>query len=219
MLPSVSFRKSITWLPDAASEPTDTIVLTGRSSCFIDTRFIKGTEELDWAFAGYRSTDGNLSRFKHYIDSRTMDPKCVIDEGENTVLDDGNVVEKGVMVNPETGLMTSYEEVWDDEDSDHCVFITRKGDDASCEEAWHGLVGEYQAALGRTSSGVFWAWQAKWEGKAWVVKHRTASSISLEPSGITFLPRNVNLLGWSDGDDIEYGAAKSRWRVLEISAF
>lgn len=56
---SISFRQSIRWLPDGASEPTDTIVLTGfKTGVFLDVRFIKSTNDLDWAFAGYRSSGG-----------------------------------------------------------------------------------------------------------------------------------------------------------------
>ena len=53
---SVAFRKSIRWLPDPPSEPTHTVVLTGPSGVFLDIRFLKDTpNEIDWAFAGYRT--------------------------------------------------------------------------------------------------------------------------------------------------------------------
>jgi hypothetical protein len=54
---SITIRQSIRWLPNEATEPTHTIVLTGpKSGVFLDVRFLKGTDELDWAFAGYRYT-------------------------------------------------------------------------------------------------------------------------------------------------------------------
>jgi hypothetical protein len=54
----LSFRLSLRWVPDEASEPTQTIVLTGaRTGVFLDVRFFKETQDLDWAFAGYRTTD------------------------------------------------------------------------------------------------------------------------------------------------------------------
>jgi len=54
----ISHRLSIRWIPEEASEPTNTIVLTGASTgAFLDVRFIKETKTLDWAFAGYRYTD------------------------------------------------------------------------------------------------------------------------------------------------------------------
>lgn len=35
---TVSYRKFIRWLPDDASEPTSTIVLTSRENRFVDVR-------------------------------------------------------------------------------------------------------------------------------------------------------------------------------------
>lgn len=59
MSASISFRQSIRWLPDEASEPTQTIVLTAlESGAFLDVRFEKENGKLDWAFAGYRSAGG-----------------------------------------------------------------------------------------------------------------------------------------------------------------
>jgi hypothetical protein len=60
----VSHRLSIRWLPDEASEPTDTIVLTGaRKGVFLDTRFFKANKALDWAFAGYRFEESTTPSF------------------------------------------------------------------------------------------------------------------------------------------------------------
>ena len=96
----ISHRLSIRWVPEEASEPTDTVVLTGaRTGTFLDVRFFKETgKTLDWAFAGYRYIDSgllrafsllegatvlhlrslfvtsdtpNVVRFRHHIDSRT----------------------------------------------------------------------------------------------------------------------------------------------------
>lgn len=56
---SISFRDSIRWLPHEASEPTETLVLTGKdTNTFLDVRFLKESTELDWAFAGYREHEG-----------------------------------------------------------------------------------------------------------------------------------------------------------------
>ncbi|KAF9031802.1 hypothetical protein BDZ89DRAFT_948515 [Hymenopellis radicata] len=122
---SISYRDSIRWLPDDASEPTDTIVLTGRNSnIFVDVRFLKGTSELDWAFAGYRSTrEPKQTQFIHLIDSRTTDAMSVEDCGTNTQLPDGRTLECGEMVNPATGQMAAYEEIWRDETHDEYLFV------------------------------------------------------------------------------------------------
>lgn len=54
---SVSERRSIRWPPAPASEPTDTLVLSGPTGVFVDVRFLKdapGEGVLDWAFAGFK---------------------------------------------------------------------------------------------------------------------------------------------------------------------
>lgn len=66
----ISHRVSIRWPPGEASEPTNTIVLMGaRRGIFLDTRFIRVTKKLDWAFAGYRSQSTAPSFVKPYISS------------------------------------------------------------------------------------------------------------------------------------------------------
>lgn len=60
----ISHRLSIRWVPEEASEPTNTVVLTGaRTGTFLDVRFFKeAPKTLDWAFAGYRYIDPGLLR-------------------------------------------------------------------------------------------------------------------------------------------------------------
>ncbi|KAF3046865.1 hypothetical protein E8E12_003933 [Didymella heteroderae] len=133
----VSIRKSIRWLPDDASEPTSTIVLSSSERRFVDIRILKPADEtsrdqdehldlkrLDWAIAGTSSSvpapskgaDVKLSTFHHWIDSRTLDIEAATDAGYMYPMPpDGRdelVLEKGNMVNPETGVPTDYEEVW-----------------------------------------------------------------------------------------------------------
>jgi len=70
---SVSVRRSICWLPGQKSEPTDTLVLTGgRTGVFVDIRFLKDSNELDWAFAGYRKSGQSLSRILDEVCSRAQ---------------------------------------------------------------------------------------------------------------------------------------------------
>lgn len=59
MAPRVSIRISLRWLPDVASEPTDTVVF-GVGSYYLDLRVLKSDNSIDWALAGERqvlSTD------------------------------------------------------------------------------------------------------------------------------------------------------------------
>lgn len=57
----------------------------------------------------------SISQFVHWIDSRTSSPENATDEGEMYPQPDGTTLETGFMVNPETGIITGYEEVWDDD--------------------------------------------------------------------------------------------------------
>jgi len=80
---------------------------------------------LEWAFAGTSNTtltdklddDGNRvphCEWKHWIDSNTNNPGT--DEGDMYTQPDGKTLERGEMVNPATGTMQAYEELWRDEE-------------------------------------------------------------------------------------------------------
>ncbi len=53
MAPRVSIRISLRWLPDAASEQTDTLVF-GVGAYYLDLRVLKSDNSIDWALAGER---------------------------------------------------------------------------------------------------------------------------------------------------------------------
>ncbi|KAI0603119.1 hypothetical protein F4775DRAFT_587647 [Biscogniauxia sp. FL1348] len=130
---SISIRESIRWLPDPASEPTSTVVLTSPGRRFVDIRILRskpGTAEtseeifgevplsgVDWAFAGFsqseRRDDGSRHCvWRHFVDSRSGIADGVADEGDMFPRADGRQLETGRMVNPATGRETDYEEVW-----------------------------------------------------------------------------------------------------------
>lgn len=138
---SISVRKHIRWGSEPSSEPTSTLVLTSPGRRFVDIRVLTaaspglgldtetghesfGTltrDRLDWAFAGTSSSttvsraDGSEathSVFNHWIDSRTTEPQLVRDEGDMVPCPGGLALEVGTMVNPATGRMTEYEELW-----------------------------------------------------------------------------------------------------------
>ncbi|KAJ6440618.1 sodium/nucleoside cotransporter [Purpureocillium lavendulum] len=142
---SISIRKSIRWLPDEAGEPTSTVVLTSPARRFVDLRILKPDagaapdgngpdarlplSRLDWAIAGTSSSSTTMrddgaggqvevthGRWTHWVDSTTRDAGGVVDEGDMVAREDGTVLETGRMVNPATGLVTPYEEVWEDEE-------------------------------------------------------------------------------------------------------
>jgi hypothetical protein len=53
MAARISRRISIRWLPEEASEPTDTLVLS-LGGWYVDLRIDKATGGIDWALAGQR---------------------------------------------------------------------------------------------------------------------------------------------------------------------
>ena len=81
---------------------------------------------LEWAFAGTSSSsiippeeEGDAptshSEWVHWVDSKTDQPAT--DEGDMFPLPDGvHTLECGRMVNPDTGLLTEYEELWTDDE-------------------------------------------------------------------------------------------------------
>ncbi|OAQ75185.1 sodium/nucleoside cotransporter [Purpureocillium lilacinum] len=138
---SISIRKSIRWLPGEAEEPTLTVVLTSPARRFVDLRIVKPAasatadadesdarlpfSRLDWAIAGTSSstTRDDVSggvithgKWTHWIDSTTRKASGVVDEGDMVTQADGTTLETGSMVNPATGRVTAYEEVWEDEE-------------------------------------------------------------------------------------------------------
>ncbi|KAJ7484096.1 hypothetical protein B0H11DRAFT_2173159 [Mycena galericulata] len=205
---SISFRESIRWLPGGASEPTQTIVLTAKSGVFLDVRFDKESGELDWAFAGYRSSEEpNSTRFTHHIDSRTLDPLGVVDVGTNTPLPDGTTLEAGEMVNPATGVLTRYEEVWRDVECADALFVRNMA-----SSVWRARVGSWQLALGRngTRTENFWAWQAERNGPGseWMRRYSTKMDAILHED--RYLPEDC--VSWEAGSTVEW--LGERWEVL-----
>lgn len=112
-------------------------MLTSPGRLFVDVRILTDErgqvtsgddvplDRLDWAIAG-TSFSSSLSsqagagswhaRWEHWIDSRT-DAAAAADEADMVTLGPDNVVlEKGAMVNPQTGRVAPYEEIWEDED-------------------------------------------------------------------------------------------------------
>ncbi|KAI9732598.1 MAG: hypothetical protein M1834_003934 [Cirrosporium novae-zelandiae] len=116
-VPTITQRRYIRWLPEDPNEPTDTIVLTSSSSYFVDLRFGKGRNkkelgELEWGFAGASNSENGHGVWTHWVDSNSDMPGK--DEGDMSTQLDGDTLEKGQMVNPTTGLLTKYEELWHD---------------------------------------------------------------------------------------------------------
>ncbi|KAI0033599.1 hypothetical protein K488DRAFT_77814 [Vararia minispora EC-137] len=149
---SISTRIGISWSGGEQHEPTDTLVLTGKSY-FVDVRIKRNDKRLDWAFAGTKSSEpGPIegqthSAWHHTIDSRSTIP--VKDEG---ILfpdpsDPTKTIERGSMLNPETGSVEEYEECWNDIEppSGSIVAFLEKEDGM----AMVGIIGSRRLGIGR----------------------------------------------------------------------
>ncbi|KAG0639844.1 hypothetical protein HOY80DRAFT_961217 [Tuber brumale] len=125
---SISARVSIRWLPAPASEPTSTLVTTAPNLQFVDLRLpasLDNSTPPQWAIAG-RTVVGTPMRWVHDIDSRTDTPGE--DSGMNTPLPNGDILEKGRMVDDEDGQVKDYEEVWRNVDIDEGVALVLECD-------------------------------------------------------------------------------------------
>ena len=141
-------------VPGEAEEPTSTIVLTSKSSHYVDVRIYKDQCQkepdsageinsiavLEWAFAGTSNTTEGFSGpgdakhlhsvWEHWIDSNSDDPRP--DEGDMWPQCNGDVLERGTQIDPITGLQTEYEELWGDlkaekvgEEKEHVSIVLR----------------------------------------------------------------------------------------------
>lgn len=128
----VSTRISLRWLPNAPSEPTDTLIFN-IGSYFMDLRVLKADAKIDWGMAGVReilsqspcsyspinplfiympkANHGTVKcRWIKTIDS--LGPSEP-DEGEFTKLPNDDYLETGSMPYAENGgVVTEYEEVF-----------------------------------------------------------------------------------------------------------
>ncbi|KAI0405355.1 hypothetical protein F4802DRAFT_597189 [Xylaria palmicola] len=232
---SISIRRSIRWLPDAASEPTSTIVLTSPERRFVDIRVLKAAPEqstasLDWAFAGISFSEMRHgvrhAAWRHVVDSRTPTPGAVVDEGDIFPQHDGTTLETGRMVNPATGDLTEYEEVWTDLEAEGILpaspnqgALTGRPT-ARCVvlelEDGHREARGFAICLGRYYQGVarvghdFAAERWLWTEGEWRPEYRV---------GHLRIPRSTLLdnPSLSGGDEVGSEDTCQRWRVAEVA--
>ncbi|OAA45592.1 hypothetical protein NOR_03381 [Metarhizium rileyi] len=229
---SVSVRRSIRWLPEETNEPTSTIVLTSPQRHFVDLRILKenagsgsgsGTQDtlplsrLDWAIAGTsssctRTLDGKQvchSRWEHWIDSRCSQPEEASDEGDMYPQPDGSTLEKGSMVNPDTGRETAYEEIWDDENAvpttsgQVCVVLKYEEGESRGLAVRLGKYAQGFARMGRDISLERWEW-------------RDCRAVRTVRMGTEALPCRETLdTVYALGEEVTCGGKK--WTVVEVA--
>jgi hypothetical protein len=125
--PSISHRLSLRFESDGLPtnsdhlERTSTLVLNGggTSALFTDFRPLRAAPaECEWAFAGVKTIlpDGRTC-WTHDVDSRRAHTvpggeEEAPDVGACETLPNGDEIERGEMVNPATGRIERYEELW-----------------------------------------------------------------------------------------------------------
>lgn len=119
--PSVARRISMRFLHNEPTEHTSTLVLNagGATNLYTDFRpFLDDPANCEWAFAGQKVylSDGRCA-FSHLVDSRVpAGGEPAPDIGRWHVLANGDELETGEMLNPASGRVEPYEEVWREED-------------------------------------------------------------------------------------------------------
>ncbi|UKZ78580.1 hypothetical protein TrVFT333_006326 [Trichoderma virens FT-333] len=235
---SISFRKFIRWLPDEASEPTSTLVLTSPEKRFVDIRVLLAagsdsltdSEEilplsrLDWAMAGTSSStviaEGHsLSRWRHWIDSRALDAPP--DEGHMYPQPDGlSTLEKGQMTNPATGKDTDYEEMWFDPppkttggNKALCVVLIME-DEKKGKKGMFVRLGEWAQVFVRDGAGeedlVAERWEWRDDGKVWRRIVRLGDTERKLPCEEVLAAVEVKV-----GD--EFSVGDEAWKVVEAA--
>ncbi|GAA5825648.1 hypothetical protein JCM11251_000322 [Rhodosporidiobolus azoricus] len=188
---------------------------------------------VDWATAGWKKLLPLVEGEKHpkasftaVIDSRSprfsstssssslpaQPENSPPDEGSFETLSNGDVLERGEMLNPKTNKVQPYEEVWRrlplvPEEDEETVWVLVMEVEDEHGRAFVGQVGDYQLALNDGPGGFGIAWREKRDGQ-WEVVHQNKAGKDL-PS-IAHVPQCV--------EEGHYVTLEGRrWRVVEAS--
>ncbi|GAA5860019.1 hypothetical protein JCM1840_001843 [Sporobolomyces johnsonii] len=240
MDPLVSTRISIRWPPAPPTDHQAVCVIQGRSGFFLDLRLRRtighDLEEKDcevaWATAGWKELlpakaeegqEHNRARFTPIIDSRRPLASSSTaplsedqpDEGTFTPLPNGDVLETGSMLNPDTGLVQDYEEIWrrlplqaGRETGEVGVIILELESRSTRVRAFLGRVGDYEIGMEDAERGFGVVQRVRREGEWQTVCCNEAGS------GLPAVPLKVP--AWEQGSTVELGGRM--WQVLEHSA-
>nr|POF03869.1 hypothetical protein CFP56_21625 [Quercus suber] len=227
-----------------ASEPTSTLVLTSSDNYFVDVRIFKASEKqgkatserdgdvlpaqrLEWAFAGTSTSEwrndhdgGQIVHctWKHFVDSKHSDATGVIDEGDmfpQSPPHADRTLERGRMVDPTTGRMTDYEEVWTDVVASKTlggkgtvtVVVLRLCDENAKAKGMVVRVGQFVQGVVRVQEEFAcerWEWE---ESQGWKRKARVGDLFL--PCGAAIEACKITL-----GGKVKYGAFV--WEIIEL---
>ncbi|GAA5850206.1 hypothetical protein JCM9279_003565 [Rhodotorula babjevae] len=185
---------------------------------------------IGWATAGHKAflplepgEEHPRARFTALLDSRlspsasssspTAAAAVLPDEGSFAPLHNGDVLETGSMMRPETGLVAPYEEVWrrlpvaPDARVVFLELIPAPG--APHEQAYVGRVGEYELGVARDVGGTFGAVRReRREDGRWETVFEAGEGARLPSLADFDVPRD-------SGSEVEL--AGRTWRVVEAS--
>ncbi|RYP34774.1 hypothetical protein DL767_004111 [Monosporascus sp. MG133] len=212
---------------DASAETTTT---TGRVGDQSPPTATLSPSDVDWAFAGYsrssepREDGSRHAAWLHVVDSRMPDhpERVVVDEADVYPYGDGDgrsrTIERGRMPNPDTGVVTDYEELWVDVEPQaaasspaekaRCVVLELGGD--------HGIAGTrgMVVCLGRRCQGVVRA-GAEFALEQWVWEEQSGWRRE-NHVGELWLP----CVEAFEGNGLEIGGKVERdglvWTVMEL---
>ncbi|KAK0666787.1 hypothetical protein QBC41DRAFT_280178 [Cercophora samala] len=261
----ISFRKWIRWQPPSPTPPpTSTIVLTSPGRRFVDVRVFLPLptppdsdlplEQLEWAIAGTSTSSPvvvNESTQKveeyshcvwsHWIDSRVHEGDVPADEGDNYTVEGRPelTLEKGRMVNPDSGRVEGYEEMWEGKGVEgvegvECLVLVydaeAQGDD---DDDWMGgggaegrgegvrrgmvvrLGGYVQGFLREGEDVRVERWV--WEGGKWERRIRIGSGGLKQEEGVIPVEFMTEVGAQMEVGDEVMGASGRRWKVVEKS--
>lgn len=226
--PSVSHRISLRFPPHPAEELTTTLVLNGGGTTHLYTDFrplIDDPKTCEWAFAGKKThLDDGRCTWSHVVDSRDAgdiaDSGALPDIGTCHTLPNGDEMETGEMVNPTSGKVEPYEEVWREEEvpAGASVMVLTLQQSAKPSDDPRGIfmrVGKWAQGVVRGEHGVS-ACRWKFEGANWmqVASYGEDSHRLPAPTGSSLMDTMVDTPGTlRDGDE------RWNWVVVEDYAW
>jgi Protein HRI1 len=132
-----------------------------------------------------------------------MDPLSVKDEGVFEKLENGDELEQGTMVNPDTNTVMAYEEVWRSVPIEHDASATLLESVGEKDKAMVGRIGKWFQGIA-TKDGRISALRAEHANGQWKIVYST---------GLCELVPLFSEDGWKKGDEVSLSGR--RWKVLD----
>jgi hypothetical protein len=148
----------------------------------------------------------------HWVDSRTKDAESATDEGDEYEQPGGLTLEKGSMVNPDTGRMTDYEEVWRsvkprrDERGARCVVLETRNEEGTVRGRVVRL-GQYCQGLLRDGDEI--------SLERWELNGEWKKTVAMGPKGLPCGQVVKEEVEWAEGATVQVEGYA--WAVVETA--